>query len=67
MTPGQALERRQQRLRDGFCVVDDILGNAFLRELRCDHNQVALLREPKHAILLHLANRAIFIMDKQSG
>ncbi|MXW81415.1 MAG: hypothetical protein F4Z57_21005, partial [Gemmatimonadetes bacterium] len=34
MTPEQAIEKRQQLLRDGFCVVDDILSDEFLRELR---------------------------------
>ena len=34
MTPEQALEKRQQLLRDGFCAVDNILSDEFLRELR---------------------------------
>ena len=33
MTPEQAIEKRQQLLRDGFCVVDNILSDEFLREL----------------------------------
>ena len=34
MTPEQALGRREQMLRDGFCVIEDILTEAFLVELR---------------------------------
>ena len=34
MTPEQALEKRQQLLRDGFCAVDNILSDEFLQELR---------------------------------
>ena len=30
MTPEQAIEKRQQLLRDGFCVVDNILSDEFL-------------------------------------
>ena len=33
MTPEEAVEKRQQLLRDGFCVVDNILSDEFLREL----------------------------------
>ena len=36
MSPEQAIEKRQQLMRDGFCVVDDILGDAFLQELRIE-------------------------------
>ena len=31
MTPEEAVEKRQQLLRDGFCVVDNILSREFLR------------------------------------
>ena len=34
MSPEQAVEKRQQLLRDGFCVVDNILSDEFLQELR---------------------------------
>ena len=34
MTPEQAIEKRQQLLRDGYCVVDSILSDEFLKELR---------------------------------
>ena len=33
MTPEVALETRNQMLRDGYCVVDDILTEEFLQEL----------------------------------
>ena len=33
MTPEVALEKREQMLRDGFCIVDDILMDEFLQEL----------------------------------
>ena len=34
MTPEEALEKRAQMERDGFCVIDDILTDDFLQELR---------------------------------
>ncbi|MBV7334528.1 phytanoyl-CoA dioxygenase family protein [Chloroflexi bacterium TSY] len=33
MTPKTALEKREQMLRDGYCVIDDILTDEFLQEL----------------------------------
>ena len=36
MSPEQAIEKRQQLMRDGFCVVDDILSDTFLQELRIE-------------------------------
>ena len=34
MTPEEAREKRQQTLRDGYCVIDGILSDDFLEELR---------------------------------
>ena len=34
MTPEVALQKREQMIRDGFCVIDNILTDAFLQELR---------------------------------
>ena len=34
MTPDVALEKRNQLTKEGYCVVDDILTEAFLEELR---------------------------------
>ena len=34
MTPEEALEKRAQMMRDGYCVIDDILSPEFLQELR---------------------------------
>ena len=36
MTPEEALEKRAQMERDGFCVIDDILTGNFLRDLRVE-------------------------------
>ena len=33
MTPEVALEKREQMIEDGFCVIDDVLSEAFLQEL----------------------------------
>ena len=33
MTPEVALEKREQMIEEGFCVVDDVLTEAFLQEL----------------------------------
>ena len=34
MTPEVALEKREQMIEDGFCVINDVLSEAFLQELR---------------------------------
>ena len=34
MSPKLALEKRAQMLRDGYCVIEDILTEPFLEELR---------------------------------
>ena len=34
MTPEEALQKREQLTVDGFCVIDDILPESFLKELR---------------------------------
>ena len=36
MTPAEAQEKRTQMERDGFCVIDDILSDDFLQELRVE-------------------------------
>ena len=36
MTPEEAQEKRTQMERDGFCVIDDILSDDFLQELRVE-------------------------------
>ena len=33
MTPEVALEKREQMIEDGFCVIDDVLSEEFLQEL----------------------------------
>ncbi|MCH8293197.1 hypothetical protein IH992_19085, partial [Candidatus Poribacteria bacterium] len=34
MTPEAALQKRNQLITDGYCVIDDILTEEFLNELR---------------------------------
>ena len=34
MTPEVALEKREQMIEEGFCIVDDVLSEEFLQELR---------------------------------
>ena len=34
MTPEVAVQKREQMIEEGFCVVDDVLTEAFLQELR---------------------------------
>lgn len=34
MTPKIALEKQKQMIRDGYCVIDTILTEKFLQELR---------------------------------
>ncbi len=40
MTPQTALEKRGQMIRDGFCVVDNILSGEFLQELRVESERL---------------------------
>jgi len=40
MTPEMARERREQMLRDGYCVIPDILSPEFLRELRQESDRL---------------------------
>ena len=34
MTPEVALQKREQMIEEGFCVVDDVLTRSFYRKLR---------------------------------
>ena len=34
MTPDEALQKREQLIKDGYCVVDNTLTQEFLDELR---------------------------------
>ena len=38
MTPEVALEKREQMIEEGFCVVDDVLTEEFLQELQTSRN-----------------------------
>ena len=40
MTPEMARERREQMLRDGYCVIPDILSPEFLRELGLESDRL---------------------------
>jgi len=40
MTPEMARERREQMLRDGYCVIPDILSPEFLLELRQESDRL---------------------------
>ena len=40
MTPEVALQKREQMIRDGFCVIDNILTDAFLQEFRDESEQL---------------------------
>ncbi len=40
MTPKEARHKRGQLIDDGFCVIDDVLTEAFLRELRDESDRL---------------------------
>ena len=40
MTPDEALQKRQQLIKDGYCVVDDTLTEEFLNELRRESDRM---------------------------
>ena len=46
MTPEVALQKREQVMRDGYCVVDDILTENFLQELREESERLIAGHEP---------------------
>ena len=46
MTPEVALQKREQVMRDGYCVVDDILTEDFLEELREESERLIAGHEP---------------------
>ena len=46
MTPELAREKREQVCRDGYCVIDDILTEAFLQEVREESERLIKSHEP---------------------
>ena len=40
MPPEIALQKREQMIRDGFCVINNILADEFLQELRDESEQL---------------------------
>ena len=46
MTPEVALQKREQVMRDGYCVVDDVLTEDFLQELREESERLIAGHEP---------------------
>ena len=46
MTPEAAVEKREQMMRDGYCVIDDILTEDFLQELREESERLIDAHEP---------------------
>ncbi|MEM7028223.1 MAG: phytanoyl-CoA dioxygenase family protein [Chloroflexota bacterium] len=46
MTPEIALQKREQMIQDGYCVVDDILTETFLQELRDETERLMENHEP---------------------
>ena len=40
MSPEIALQKRERMIRDGFCIIDNILTDAFLQELRDESEQL---------------------------
>jgi len=46
MTPQVALEKRGQLIRDGYCVIDDILSDDFLGELRDESERLIANHTP---------------------
>ena len=67
MTPELALEKREQMLRDGFCVVENVVTEAFLQELRdeterliADHEEPAdLVYQGQHIVVKSEENPVI--------
>ena len=48
MTPDQALEKREEMLRDGFCIIEDIVTEALLVELRDETERLIANHEKKN-------------------
>ena len=46
MTPEIAIQKREQVIRDGYCVIDDILTQDFLDELREESERLMEFHEP---------------------
>lgn len=46
MRPEVALQKREQMIRDGYCVVDGILTEEFLEELRAESERLIAAHEP---------------------
>ena len=46
MTPEVAIEKREQMIRDGYCVIDDILTEDFLQELHEESERLIESHEP---------------------
>ena len=47
MTPDQALEKREEMLRDGFCIIEDVVIEALLVELRDETERLIANHEEK--------------------
>ena len=47
MTAEVAIEKREQIIRDGYCVIDDILTEDFLQELRDESERLIEVHDPK--------------------
>ena len=51
MTPEVALQKREQMIRDGFCVINNIITDEFLQELRDESEQLlANYAQPDHTV-----------------
>ena len=46
MTPELAIQKREQLIRDGYCMIDDILTQDFLHELREESERLMEFHEP---------------------
>ena len=46
MIPEEAIEKREQMIRDGYCVIDDILTEDFLQELREESERLIEAHKP---------------------
>jgi hypothetical protein len=69
MTPEQALQARHQLTADGYCVIDDILPEAFLEELRQETDRLLdAVEHPPHwkyqGSDLHIRGRDNALIDR---
>ena len=46
MNPEMAREKREEVIRDGYCVIDDILSEDFLQELRDESERLIDVHTP---------------------